>query len=393
MDFSTYQKTGVPRMNLFIRFSLFSLLAACTSVVHAQKIIVPEQWKTECVGNFEIRLPGNVEIAVLRKVLYDYQDRYRFFPNPGQKVFFAQTSYGGEIGVHPLGDKELYFTARQAEVDRLEKYRADNKDNPKAGTFSYSFPDETSFLAKHGNSDRMKIKASSYYSGRRYTYETLDRRDEVSVTKDYDNFAKNFRPRALYEIPNEKGVCIPYGFIKSDTPQDRVISSAMRLKDHPDVTVLLMDKSASRGGFVRKENPTAIEEIRYIWEWGFNWRTEKLQATGFPRFPLVRIAGYKGRSSFVEITRPNPATYDPDDVCTKNSYYAEEQILAKCPPLPVDYGYVAYVQGDPNAKEDTPSLLLYVLQESKYGPDGKPSIGRDELHTMADTIAASIKRR
>lgn len=378
-------------MNFITRSSLFILLNVCTSLAYAQKINVPEQWKTECIGNFQISVPGDVELALLH--YHDRDKKYNFRTKMLQRVFYATTTYGGGIGVYYEDEEEFYLKTRQAEVDRLEKYRSDNKGNPKAGKFSYSFPDETSFLAKHGNSDRMKIKASSYYSGRRYTYETLDRRDEVSVTKDYDNFAKNFRPRALYEIPNEKGVCIPYGFIKSDTPQDRVISSAMRLKDHPDVTVLLMDKSASRGGFVRKENPTAIEEIRYIWEWGFNWRTEKLQATGFPRFPLVRIAGYKGRSSFVEITRPNPATYDPDDVCTKNSYYAEEQILAKCPPLPVDYGYVAYVQGDPNAKEDTPSLLLYVLQESKYGPDGKPSIGRDELHTMADTIAASIKRR
>ncbi|WP_095111245.1 T6SS immunity protein Tli4 family protein [Pseudomonas sp. Irchel 3E20] len=378
-------------MNFITRSSLFILLNVCTSLAYAQKINVPEQWKTECIGNFQISVPGDVELALLH--YHDRDKKYNFRTKMLQRVFYATTTYGGGIGVYYEDEKEFYLKTRQAEVDRLEKYRSDNKGNPKAGKFSYSFPDETSFLAKHGNSDRMKIEASSYYSGRRYTYETLDRRDEVSVTKDYDNFAKNFRPRALYEIPNEKGVCIPYGFIKSDTPQDRVISSAMRLKDHPDVTVLLMDKSASRGGFVRKENPTAIEEIRYIWEWGFNWRTEKLQATGFPRFPLVRIAGYKGRSSFVEITRPNPATYDPDDVCTKNSYYAEEQILAKCPPLPVDYGYVAYVQGDPNAKEDTPSLLLYVLQESKYGPDGKPSIGRDELHTMADTIAASIKRR
>ena len=378
-------------MNFITRSSLFILLNVCTSLAYAQKINVPEQWKTECIGNFQISVPGDVELALLH--YHDRDKKYNFRTKMLQRVFYATTTYGGGIGVYYEDEKEFYLKTRQAEVDRLEKYRSDNKGNPKAGKFSYSFPDETSFLAKHGNSDRMKIEASSYYSGRRYTYETLDRRDEVSVTKDYDNFAKNFRPRALYEIPNEKGVCIPYGFIKSDTPQDRVISSAMRLKDHPDVTVLLMDKSASRGGFVRKENPTAIEEIRYIWEWGFNWRTEKLQATGFPRFPLVRIAGYKGRSSFVEITRPNPATYDPDDVCTKNSYYAEEQILAKCPPLPVDYGYVAYVQGDPNAKEDTPSLLLYVLQESEYGPNGKPSIGRDELHTMADTIAASIKRR
>jgi hypothetical protein len=33
------------------------------------------------------------------------------------------------------------------------------------------------------------------------------------------------------------------------------------------------------------------------------------------------------------------------------------------------------------------------MQNAEDAPDGKPTIGKDELKKMADTIAASIKRQ
>lgn len=381
-------------MKHITKLSLVSLLITVTQTIHAQEAIVPKQWKTECVGYFQISLPGEIEVALMRYGTFLPNHGYWFSKNIDQRIFYASTNHDGKIGVYPEDKKEAYKKGWLAEVDRIEKYRTKNKETVSTNILPYSFPDENSFLVRYGSSKAMEIKFSSYHSDRLYTYETNDlgKLDGSTATTKYRNFSDNFRPRALYEIPNENGVCIPYGFIKSDVPQDRVISSAMRLKNHPDVTVLLMDKSASWGGFVKKESPTEVEEIRYLWEQGFTWRTEKIQALGFPRFPLVNIAGYKGRSSFVEITRPNPAPFVQENVCTRSSEFAEEQALAKCPPLPVDYGYVAYVKGDPTAKEDAPNLMLYVLQESKYGPDGKPTISRDELRKMADAIAASIKR-
>ena len=47
-------------MNFITRSSLFILLNVCTSLAYAQKINVPEQWKTECIGNFQISVPGDV---------------------------------------------------------------------------------------------------------------------------------------------------------------------------------------------------------------------------------------------------------------------------------------------------------------------------------------------
>ena len=79
----------------------------------------------------------------------------------------------------------------------------------------------------------------------------------------------------------------------------------------------------------------------------------------------VTLAGYKGLSSFVKFIRHDDA---------------------------VDYGYAAVVRGDPNAKEDTPDLMVYVIRDS-HNAKGKEPMPKDEFLKMAETIAASVKRR
>lgn len=58
-----------------------------------------------------------------------------------------------------------------------------------------------------------------------------------------------------------------------------------------------------------------------------------------------------------------------------------------------DYGDMAEVRGAFSVNDDTPSLTLLVMRKSEYAPGGKPTISKDELLKMAETIAVSIKRR
>jgi hypothetical protein len=45
----------------------------------------------------------------------------------------------------------------------------------------------------------------------------------------------NFRPRKLYEIPKEPGICFPYGFVADDGKEHSRIEVSMRYKDRPGV--------------------------------------------------------------------------------------------------------------------------------------------------------------
>ena len=155
-------------MRLNTTLLLIALLNTCISTAQAQKAVVSKQWKNECVGHFQISVPGEVEVALLH--YYDDKKTYNFYTKMQQRAFYTFTNFGGKIGVFSEFDKALYLKHRQAEVDRLEKYRIDNKENAFAATFVYSFPNESSFLVKYGDSSSMEIESSTYDAGRYYTY-------------------------------------------------------------------------------------------------------------------------------------------------------------------------------------------------------------------------------
>lgn len=59
-----------------------------------------------------------------------------------------------------------------------------------------------------------------------------------------------------------------------------------------------------------------------------------------------------------------------------------------------DYGYLAVAPGDPEAKEDAPDLMLYVIRDAKNAKaKGIEPVSKEALLEMAQTIAASVKRR
>jgi hypothetical protein len=59
--------------------------------------------------------------------------------------------------------------------------------------------------------------------------------DREAHKKDFAAMLAKFRPRALYEIPSEPGVCIPYGFIPDDGRTVVEFSQSLRFTDAPGV--------------------------------------------------------------------------------------------------------------------------------------------------------------
>jgi hypothetical protein len=57
-----------------------------------------------------------------------------------------------------------------------------------------------------------------------------------------------------------------------------------------------------------------------------------------------------------------------------------------------DFGYLATVQGDPNASVDTPDLLLLVELTATNAKDNPP-VSAEDIDGIGKAISASIKRR
>lgn len=100
--------------------------------------------------------------------------------------------------------------------------------------------------------------------------------------------------------------------------------------------------------------------------WGYEYGIGKrIKLHGLMPYRSVKLDGREGIATSATITRDDDST---------------------------DYGYLATVQGNPNASIDTPSLLLLVERNAKYAK-GNPPVTAAELQQIAEGIAASVKRR
>ena len=69
------------------------------------------------------------------------------------------------------------------------------------------------------------------FATRKYEGETYDH-----MAQEFMDTLRHFRPRTLYEIPTEPGVCVPYGFFSDDGHAWYQIQNTLRLADAPNVT-------------------------------------------------------------------------------------------------------------------------------------------------------------
>ena len=381
-------------MKLVKKILMACLLGNISFALQAKTQAIPEDWKTECVGYFQITLPGEVEIGVVQNDPDPSKGTHNLEKRGNQ--FFADTFYIGGIRTSSLVAESSFSRVKDEAAKKIEDLKQRMKTDSSIKIFLYE-SDQSSIRYFFTSKQKVYGSIFLYQAGRIYFFRTSESElpaaeAESKVKSAQTQFLQSFRARALYEVPQEKGFCVPYGFVKDDSPQKRSMGTIMRLKDHPDVRILFRDQSALFGGnYSKEENASVEQELRAFWERA-SWGGVKYQALGFRKFPSVQIGGYKGQSTFVEITRPTRSS--KSECSWDDQYFSKaEKKAAGCLPQTLDYGYIAYVKGDPDAKEDTPNLLLYVMQNSEDAPDGKPTIGKDELKKMADTIAASIKRR
>jgi hypothetical protein len=228
---------------------------------------------------------------------------------------------------------------------------------------------EYSESAWHGND----YYQAYFFVGKTAMYWGVDTEidDMPNVTKDYQTLISGLRPRPTFDVPKDNGVCLPYLFVKDDGKDSRHIGTTYRLKAHTDITVWLEDSSADViGPHMNPDKFTAEGKASFFWEQRYqSYRAFRSLWPFHYAFKDATLAGQKGVKTFVELTRN-------DEAQTK------------------DYGYLVAVRGDPEAKEDTPDLMLYVIQDSVNATKrGIQPLSKDAFLDMAETIAASVKRR
>jgi hypothetical protein len=337
---------------------------------------VPTDWKSDCVGRIQLSFPGDVEVAANSAktaeagyIIGNDQPRFEFAD--GQYAGWSTLVYLGRLyASHPLSAAErerLAMSARQSAFRTLDAVRKKKKD--KAGNAlvfeeldTKPFVGEASRVNAAYNASLFVGDTLFWISLPGYDTTWKDQRNVV------DGLLAGLASRQIGSIPIKPGVCVPYMFVGDDGQPRRHIAMTYRLREHPDITIMLEDSSAVE--IDPKANPEVYDPEGIsdsFWSRYDNTYRKSLRSVWSTPYRRIKLADSKGLESFVKIVRDNDA---------------------------VDYGYLVVARGDPKAKEDTPDLMLYVIQDSKNAKaKGIEPLGKDAFLAMAQTVAASVKRR
>ena len=184
----------------------------------------------------------------------------------------------------------------------------------------------------------------------------------------YKTLVEGVSARALYSVPREPGVCLPYAFIRDNGTHGRMIDTTYRLREHPDITIWLRDQGALH---VQKDrNPdlyTATGRLDWFWTQYFSGTRTAIRSAWRESYKKVKLPAGKGVESFVEMTREGGTQ---------------------------DFGYLLVIRGDPDSKEDRPDLTMYVIRDAANAKaKGIEPVSKEQVLEMGRAVAASIRHR
>ncbi len=317
-------------------------------------------------------LPGDADIAAMSEktlgaelVRGSAQPATEFAD--GQRAGYSHLGFGGALMIsHPIDAPTFAAMANKLRVtregakNRVRKNSIeDNGDRLEFAIPQTKMPASVAWRVNTAYALLVQIgDAAMYWSG------NADPIAESAQSAFVD--IERSQPRQAFSVPIQTGVCAPYVFIPDGGKRRRDIRVTYRLKEQPDVTVWLADGNASAPGAEQiASHFTAEYQTEFFWTQ--RYQSRKRVKLLWRKLHDVQLDGRKGVSSFVELTRD-------DDT--------------------IDYGYLAVVRGDPDAKTDTPDLMLYVIRDAKNATaKGKQPIDKAAFLEMAEAIAASVKHR
>ena len=328
-----------------------------------------KNWKSECIGQYQVSVPGVIEEA-LDKLTHEWARRFDSYAN-GEISPFSKLQYAGSSNIiYGVSEADFinYKKTLLINTNKIkQKYLNSSYENQqKWGSEMKDVLYDTSTFFGWGSEDHSPsiyyFLDSKIFS---FSFTNNDGNDKTLLKKYFDFVLNGFRLRSLYEIPEQKGICIPYGFIADDGTTPHNIAVTMRLIDHPDVEIGFQDSTYPETTVEHGKLSSGYREPKdainsFFNNSGVTNNLEKVEPN-FPGYHSIKMDGQKGGAVFFTIIREDKSK---------------------------DYGYIAAVKGDDKA--GIPSQLLYVIGTASRAK-GKP-VNKVELKDMAEKIMASVKK-
>ncbi len=335
---------------------------------------IPSGWKTDCVGQMQVSFPGEVDVAA--------QTPTGWKRPPGGHAYPSSRFADDQRAPWSESRLKISQSLSAAEMDDLVSFSRWTPARFKERAAKNPSIDKKSFLElptapQSGYSWRLSYRISRMHvdqslllnlGGHLVFWEGSEpESDRLILEKEVNALLTGISYRPLYTVPAEPGDCHPYVFVKDGGKKNRTIAMTYRLRDHPDITIVVRDNSRW------KNNPdqpphklTAAYEANSFWTSSMAW--EKIGSIGWDGYRPTRLAGRFGVESYVKMRRKDQSE---------------------------DFGYLVAVQGDPEAEEYSPHLLIAVIRESSNArKKGIEPFGDEKTFLeFARSITATVQRR
>ncbi|MCP1573791.1 hypothetical protein J2S30_002170 [Herbaspirillum rubrisubalbicans] len=331
------------------------------------------EWKIDCVGHMQISIPGEADIAYTPlKSIFESKSSPRFIFPDGTRAGWSWLTLGGQIRVsNQLSDVEIdaFFDEAKVMEKRAQEYARANKSGEELK------PEGDFERIEWGENSQFGIRTNQSFlfalvlNGRAVTLRSSVDKEWLSQhALRLKSVISNMKYRENFSIPNFPGVCMPSLFVKG-TEEGILAATTYRLKAHPDITILLEESTAGKPGeYERPEVFTAIYKSNFFWTQDYQNYDSIENLLKFRRHNKIPFAGQRGVESMVRMIRPDKITED--------------------------FGYLVVTQGDPDAKVDTPDLMLYVIRDAQQAiKRGIKPVPKKEFFKLARQIADSVKHR
>ena len=333
------------------------------------------EWKDECVGYYQLQLPTNLDVGVypsnriytkdlaMSSIFTKYQKKTRKVIK-GQHSNFYYRKYKVLVSEEGFDDIESY-------KEKISKRLLEKGDDYKIK----SYPPDAFFLS-------YKISRSLFLKKGQRLYQFMKGHDSLFQPKDNDYLSSepeilslldNFQTRELYDVPLEQGFCLPYGFIPQNSrKEDRNIAVTYRMLEHPDIMIFFQDASFQlpyiiplNDDLTPVKDYNAKDYAKWLWNNIYMLYPNQKRELLWPRWFTVTMDGRKGSGSFLQVTKKNGEK---------------------------DYGYLAFVRGNPENPTKEPDLQVFVSSISDIA-EGHPRMTPDELKALAEHIVNSVRYR
>jgi hypothetical protein len=363
-----------------IRFRLPRALICVTSIALAtQALPAMAASISECVGRLQFSLPGEAEIAVASKGYLEHQfsafkrlnasPPWPFQFADGTSAAFSHLQGVTVTAISQSLDAQDLKALRQAYVKDREVIATRANGGAAKRTV------ERLVLGANVEASRTAWKGGAVVeiNDRLFLLSAVSDRslsDHQQSKKVLDALragVKNLTARPFGSVPGATGLCLPYAFLRDDGVSYRDIAVTYRLREHPDVTILLKEAVAAKpDGDQGERAKLAQYRIDDFWS-QYASGMSGLKSVWSSPYRRYSVDGRSGLESFVRFVRQDGTE---------------------------DFGFVAAVPGNAKAQVDEPDVMLYVVRDAQVARSkGLVPLDAEALQRLAEEVASSIRHR